>query len=400
MARQNSSIETKRPASVLFVDDDALMRRVLPRMLRLVVPDAECRVAESGADALSQIEAREPDLVISDLEMQPMDGVELLGEVQRRWPRIVRLVITGEDAETVLGRLAPVSHGLLPKPFEPKQLLEVYRRASRLSGSMNHPRIADLIGRSEELPAAPRVYRALLFVLTNPCSGAPEAGEVVARDPAIAAQVMRVASSPYFCRSRAPATLSEAVNRIGLSALEALVLSMEAHRSFPLGAGTIFDVEESQRQSLLVAHLARRLVHARPLAESGRPGDGAFLAGLLHRVGSLALASRATALFAETRALVSEGWPEVDAERRVLGVTQAEVGAQVLGLWGLSAEVVEAVGAQDEDRPDDGAVTQAVRSAVVIAERARSARIESSWLEMLGLRPSMPVWKELVAPAA
>jgi HD-like signal output (HDOD) protein len=136
------------------------------------------------------------------------------------------------------------------------------------------------------------------------------------------------------------------------------------------------------------------------MADAHCPDDGAFLAGLLHRVGALALASRATEFYADTRTLMREGWPEVDAERRILGVTQAEVGAHVLGLWGLPADVVEAVGAQDADEPNAAPVTRALRTALVVAERARSAHIEESWLEMLGLRPSMPVWQELVAPAA
>jgi len=382
---------------VLFVDDSALMRRVLPRMLSLVLPNVPVRVAADAHEALRLIEERPPALVISDLHMQPVDGVALLTQVQSRWPAIVRVVITGDDVEGALPKVASVAHAILPKPFEPDELLRFVRRALDLAATTQHPRISELIGSAQQLPAAPRTYQALLFVLTNDRAGIPEAAEVVARDPAIAAEVLRVASSPFYCRAQAPTDLNAAAARIGLSALEALVLGLEAHRSFPLGTNQVFDVEVSRRRSLLVAHLARRFCRA---DGSRRPADQAFLAGLLHQVGALALASRAPEAYGAARALVADGWPEADAETCALGVTQAQVGAHVLGLWGLPADVVDAVRLQDSETLATEPVARALGTAIVVARRAQEEHIEESWLEMLGLRPNMPEWHELLAPAA
>lgn len=384
--------------AVLFVDDDPLVRRVLPRMLALDAPELRCEVAADAEEALRFVEQAPPAVVVADLHMQPVDGLELLGRVRERWPQVVRVLMSGDDSAEVMAQAAGLAHGLVAKPFDPATLVRFLRGALTTSAGDVHRRVGELLGGVDTLPAAPRIYQALLFVLTNPKRGIPEAAEVVARDPAIAAHVLRVASSPFYCRGHAPSDLVTGVSRLGLVTLEALVLSIEAKRSFPLARGVDFDVEAAQRDALLAGHLARRFCRSED--DARRHADLAFVAGLLHGVGALALASRAPEAFGEARQLEAEGWPTADAQRRVMGVSAAEAGAHVLKLWGLPVEVVEALAHQDGDAEEVGPVARALRTALVVTERAKSSPIEATWLEMLGLRPHMPEWRELTAAVA
>jgi HD-like signal output (HDOD) protein len=80
------------------------------------------------------------------------------------------------------------------------------------------------------------------------------------------------------------------------------------------------------------------------LALPAKERDVAVVSALLHDIGTLVLASRMPEQFRATRALARErGWREFEAERELLGTTHAEIGAYLLGLWGINELVVEAV---------------------------------------------------------
>ncbi|WP_375453512.1 response regulator [uncultured Methylobacterium sp.] len=112
-----------RPASILVVDDDAEVRHVTASFLNgFGYSETE---AEDGATALALLEHRRFDLVVADLAMPGMTGVELAAEVRSRWSEVPVLILTGH-AEAV-----QIPHGLpvLTKPF---QSAELARRVSSL----------------------------------------------------------------------------------------------------------------------------------------------------------------------------------------------------------------------------------------------------------------------------
>src|SRR5690242_9055440 len=78
----------RRKARILVVDDDPGLLRLLTIRLRAENYDVEA--VESGAQALAAAGRFRPDLVITDLRMDQMDGIGLLKELQHRWPEIGR----------------------------------------------------------------------------------------------------------------------------------------------------------------------------------------------------------------------------------------------------------------------------------------------------------------------
>ncbi|HYG67334.1 MAG TPA: response regulator, partial [Anaeromyxobacteraceae bacterium] len=80
--------------TILVVDDDEHVRRALKRVLRR----ASSRVldATDACSALPILEREPVQVVVSDYRMPGMSGVELLREVKRRWPRIQRVLLTGQ----------------------------------------------------------------------------------------------------------------------------------------------------------------------------------------------------------------------------------------------------------------------------------------------------------------
>ncbi|MGO8787539.1 MAG: response regulator [Terriglobia bacterium] len=89
---------------VLLVDDEPLVRKLVSR--HLVAAGYVVRVADDGLDAIGKLRAGLPDLIISDLKMPRMSGVELLDVVRKRFPEIPVIVMSGVTAEELPPGLA------------------------------------------------------------------------------------------------------------------------------------------------------------------------------------------------------------------------------------------------------------------------------------------------------
>jgi two-component system response regulator GlrR len=109
-------------ADILVVDDDPDLRQLLS--LRLSAAGYKVSVAESGEEALAQIGMERPDLVISDLRMDGMDGLELFSRIHGAMPTLPVIILTahGTIPEAVDATRRGV-HSFLTKPFDPKELL-------------------------------------------------------------------------------------------------------------------------------------------------------------------------------------------------------------------------------------------------------------------------------------
>ena len=130
MASRNPESKGK----ILLVDDDPGLLRLLSIRLRAERYDVEA--VESAHKALEVLHRFRPDLVITDLRMDKMDGIGLLKELQSRSPGLRVLIITAHgtipDAVTATQSGA---FGFLTKPIDKDELMETVERAMKVSGS-------------------------------------------------------------------------------------------------------------------------------------------------------------------------------------------------------------------------------------------------------------------------
>jgi two-component system, chemotaxis family, chemotaxis protein CheY len=117
-------------AKVLVVDDDPEVRAFVSR--GLTGAGHSVREASEGGEALRLLEASAYDLIISDVYMAEMDGMELLVRIQQRGVRVPVVVISGggyatrDEVLTMAASCGAVA--TLEKPFAPRQLREVVER--------------------------------------------------------------------------------------------------------------------------------------------------------------------------------------------------------------------------------------------------------------------------------
>ncbi|WP_341978130.1 response regulator transcription factor [Microbacterium sp. LTA6] len=130
---------------VLIVDDDPLVRSALSHF---VSRDPEIEVigeAESGVEAIAAVERDRPDVVMMDVQMPEMNGIEATAVIAERWPDVRILAVTTLDgSDTVLPMLNAGASGYLLKDSSADDIVlgvrEVYKGASSLS-----PRIASML---------------------------------------------------------------------------------------------------------------------------------------------------------------------------------------------------------------------------------------------------------------
>lgn len=142
---------------LLIADDHTLFRRSLRALMEAngmeVVGEAE-----SGARALDLVAEHEPDLVLMDLEMPDMDGLEATRRVSAEYPRVRVVVLTGSyDEEHLLEALQAGAQGYLVKTLEPDQLFtmleSVLAGETALSPGLAQKALTRLARREKAAPA-------------------------------------------------------------------------------------------------------------------------------------------------------------------------------------------------------------------------------------------------------
>jgi two-component system response regulator GlrR len=130
--RQASEFERGR-GRILLVDDDPGLLRLLSIRLRAEQYDVEA--VESAEEALGALPRFRPDLVITDLRMQNMDGIQLLKEIQRQRPGLCVLLLTAHGTiPDAVEATQSGAFGFLTKPVDKQQLLDQVEKAMKVSG--------------------------------------------------------------------------------------------------------------------------------------------------------------------------------------------------------------------------------------------------------------------------
>ncbi len=324
---------------ILFVDDEPNVLEALQRMLRPQRDTWEIACAPGGEAAMALMDANPFDVIISDMRMPGMDGAELLRRVRERHPEVVRIVLSGHTELEAALRAVPVAHQFLLKPCDPETLRVAIGRATSLYEVLNSPTLARIVGPTHDLPSLPRTFAALREELSKPDVALDKVAKIVEQDVAISAKILQLVNSAFFGLQRDIATVRTAVSYIGVSVLQSLVLSAEVFRVFK-DSDRIpgFSMEDLYAHSQLTARIAGSMNACKRVPEAP------LVAALLHDVGKLVLATRIPKQFAQVLSQAQqEQRPLHEVEKEVLGISHAEVGACLLGLWGLPCIIVEAV---------------------------------------------------------
>ncbi len=389
---------------ILFVDDEPQVTAGLERTLRSMRHEWQMQFVNSGAEALQALESAPFDVIVTDMRMPCMSGAQLLTQALKRYPLMIRIMLSGHsDQEAILQAVGPTHH-FLAKPCDIHHLKATVAKACALHELLTSPTLQRMVTEMEMLPCLPALYAEMMEAAQMPDATVQSIGSVIARDMGMTAKMLQLVNSAFFGLPRSVTSAIEAVTLLGLETARALVLSCHAFAQFDVALLPMLSAESLWKHSLRVGELAKRIAQSEN--SDRRLCEDAYTAGLLHDCGRLALATNLPSLYATTLELAQrENLPLIEAEMVTLNATHAQVGAYLMGLWGLPPAIVEALAFHH--RPADCRTGEfSPLTAVYVANCLENAAhpgdvigvaipIEDDYLAGLGLAERVTKWQEI-----
>jgi len=238
-----------------------------------------------------------------------------------------------------------------------------------------------------ELRALPAVAARVIEIAGGDKFSAHELAQAVASDQALTAKMLRLANSAYYGYPRRITTVRDAVVLLGFRAVRSAALASCVIDTLPGGTSNI-EGNRFWEFSVTVGMLAEVLATAHH-----HHMDEAFTAGVLHNIGRLALDQhRPRELMAVTTLAVQKKISVSEAERHVLGFTDAELGGALAAHWNFPEELVDAV-AQHDRKPSLIADQESLASYVSRARVFARATGLSDGLERRQRAEPDPEWR-------
>lgn len=390
---------------ILFVDDEMLVLAGLQRLLRPMRHEWEIALVNSGQAALEKLQSESFDILVTDMKMPGMTGINLLTEVRERYPQIVRLALSGYSDENLTLQSVNLAHQYLSKPCEPEVLKQTLQRICAQRDLLTNEALQRLVSQLPSLPVLPGLYFQLTRELDAPDVSLERIGQLIAQDVGMTAKLLQIANSAFFGLKREVSNPKDAALYLGVETLRSLVLSLHMFTQFRPAQNLRLKHEALWSHVMQVGQLAKRIAQSEQQPQS--LCNAAFTAGLLHEVGHLILATKLPQQYAETVALAEqEAIPLVEAEQHVFGVGHPEVGAYLLGLWGLPDAIVEAVAFHHEPSRGPASTTFTALTAVHVADSllgepqvteqsiAQDTPLDRVYVDELGLGKRITLWQE------
>jgi HD-like signal output (HDOD) protein len=216
------------------------------------------------------------------------------------------------------------------------------------------------------------------------------------------AKILQLINSAFFGLPRQTSNLTEAMAYLGLATVRALAFSVEMFSRFSPLHCRLFSLDTLEHHSWQTALLARQIAHLEE--QRNDMMDQCFLAGLMHDVGQLVLADSLPNEYAQVIAQARQNKQSIcQQERKLFGASHADVGAYLLGLWGLPNPIIEAVAFHHNPaqsaHPQFSPVLAVHVADVLIHEQQQVGTempppdLDLSYLKQIGLASRLEVWR-------
>ena len=387
---------------ILFVDDEPHVLQGLQRMLHPMRKEWEMSFVGGGKAALALLEEQPFDVLVTDMRMPEMDGVQLLAKVKKEFSEVIRIVLSGYSDHRMVLMSVSLAHQFLVKPCDPKTLVSAISRASSLRDLLSNSALKQLVTQISSLPSLPTIYVQLEQVVHSEESSINYIAEIISRDVGMTAKVLQLANSAFFGLPRKINSPEEAVLFIGLRALQALILSAHIFSEFKNISHFNSFLNNLWLHSQATSGIAK--VISQQETRDKTIHEHASTAGLLHDCGKLILADNFPDEYEQALALAGqERIPLWRAEEKIFGAHHGSIGAYLLGIWGFPSQVIEALAFHHQPNSfpqDQFNVLTAIHVANALEQEGRTfgeeeITIDEDYLSGLGLSGRLAEWRVL-----
>lgn len=300
------------------------------------------RFSSSSQEALDILAAESFDVIVSDLRMPQMDGAQLLAEVKRQHPQVVRIILSGQVEQETTFKSVQLAHQSLSKPCDADILKHTLNKLFGLRNLLEDESIKRIVSQTETLPSLPAIYTEVINELQASNPSVQKIGDIISTDLAMTAKILQVVNSAFFGLVRKISNPKEAVMLLGTETIKALVLSVKIFSEFNQKKFTWFNFDELFNHSMSVSMFAQTISQEERLDQYLI--NNSLMAGMFHDLGKLILVTNFQEPYQQILDAARQNkrylW---ELENDFFGTSHAEIGAYLMGLWGLDYPVVEAI---------------------------------------------------------
>jgi HD-like signal output (HDOD) protein len=327
---------------ILFVDDEPMVLKGLQRTLRKMRDVWEMAFTSSSKEALEILGSGTFDVIVSDLRMPEIDGMQLLAEVKSKHPEVIRIILSGQVEQDTTFKSVQVAHQSLSKPCDADILKQTLKELFALRNLLEDKSIKRIVSQTETLPSLPEVYTQVIHELQSSEPSVKKVGEIISTDMGMTAKILQVVNSAFFGLVRKINNPKEAVMLLGTETIKALVLSVKIFSEFNQKKFSWFNFDDLFDHSMSVSMFAQTISKQEHLDQN--LVNNSLMAGMFHDLGKLILVTNFQKAYrkilTEARETGQNLW---DLEKEEFGTSHSEIGAYLMGLWGLEYPVIEAI---------------------------------------------------------
>ena len=394
---------------ILFVDDEPMVLKGLQRTLRKMRTEWDMAFASGAKEALDILDQQSMDVIVSDLKMPEMDGMQLLTEVKARHPRVVRIILSGHLEHEMTLQSVQYAHQNLSKPCDAEILKQTLVKLFALRDILADEAVKKIVSQIESLPSLPSIYSEIIEEMHSEDPSLKNVGDIISKDIGMTAKILQVINSVFFGLSRKISTPQEAVVLLGLETIKALVLSVKIFAEFSQKKYAWFNIDALFNHSMSVSAYAKAIVKNEKLGQDLLIHS--LMAGLLHDLGKLILATN----FQEPYQQVLTGAQGsdrnlLDLEYEAFGTSHAEIGAYLMGLWSLETPIIEAIAFHHcpaNSMSQNMGLLTAVHVGNAIDHNGQAPtngntdlQFDAQYLESLGVADRIPAWHRVCSELA
>jgi len=365
---------------ILVVDDEVQILKALSRMF--LETDYEILTAESGMEALKILETTDIDMIISDMRMPMVDGYKLLSIVKEKYPKIIRIILSGYAEEKSMFRalLHNVAKLYVFKPWNNNDLLQNIDKLFTDDNVLNSKDLADMIDTLECTSAMPVNCEKLISMIKE--EDIEALITEIEQDSFISDLLIQVAKSAIY--GVMPNTVKQASIYIGLHNLKCFL----HWACIVLSTKQTPDSENKPELLWKHAYLTNRIfLFLYEALLHKQPPESAMFAGLMHNVGLIILSNGLQKNGTLTKGDLSPD-DYITLEIDEYEALHQEMGAHFLDLWDLPFQMYE-IALYHHKPLDSYIVNHELVSAVHIAQAY-------AW-KNLGATKNVPIQPEVYA---
>lgn len=361
---------------ILFVDDEVKILKSFETLF--ADTDYEIVAAENGMKALDIIESQEIDLIISDMRMPNMTGYELLSEVKKRFPHIVRVILSGPTEERIIfdSLQKNIAKLYFLKPWEDANIINAVDNVFKMESLLNN-NVLRLIKSADELPTIKASYQRITDEIEKNAE-IYKIVEAIEADNSIATKLLHIINSSHY--GVKTGSIKRAVAYLGLDNVKNIVITSAFVDSLGF---------ESKDKKILKAIWKQSFISNRIVSYvyneflNQRVPEIEMNAGLLSNIGMAFMIhnfhDRYKEIFEEIK---TQDTSIIEFENKCFGTNHQEIGGYLLRWWDIPLPIVEA-SLYHHDPFNENIINKQIVFVTHIAEKyAWEALGESNFMEL------------------